>query len=272
MTIEEIILKRSNRGMDILKNYLPRDFCTRAAKKLLSLKRGVVILATGFYVAGYAETDGPAGTYFLTKSLKKAGFNPVIATDRFCEGFFDDIKTIYLNDDFDPEEILKEYDPISLISIERCGVNINGRYENMRGVDISEFTVPIDKLFDLAKENDIYTIGVGDGGNEIGMGNLKDAILKELSLVPCKTETSDLIIATVSNWGAYGLLAEISVLLGENFFVSYDEIFSYLERTVSIGSVDGVTKKRTPTVDGFNEFIERTVVDEINSYIDDKLK
>ena len=59
---ESIILRHSGRGMNLLREYLPEDYCAEAAKEILSWPKGIVFLTTGFYVAGFAETDGPAGT------------------------------------------------------------------------------------------------------------------------------------------------------------------------------------------------------------------
>lgn len=274
MTIEDIILQYSQRGMDVLSRYVPDGFCASAAKKIYALGRKNILLTTGFYVEGYAETDGPPGTFFLAKTLKKLEFSPVILTDSFCKDFFTDeeIPVVYLEKGFDREKILSEYEPVALISIERCGENINGDYANMRGVSIAEYTADIDKLFEFALEKGIYTIGIGDGGNEIGMGNLKDVISAELSLVPCKTEVSDLIIATVSNWGAYAIAAELSVLEKKNIFATYDEIYGYIEYIVSKGSVDGVKKAHTPTVDGYEKQIEKEIIDSINQYINENIQ
>lgn len=273
MTIEDIILQHSQRGMDVLKAHLVPDFCSAAAKKLFALERKNILLTTGFYVAGYAETDGPPGTFYFAKALRKLGFSPVILTDSFCEGFFDGdtIPVVYLESGFDCEAILEKYDPIALVSIERCGENIQGDYANMRGVSIAEHTADIDKLFDLALEKGIYTVGVGDGGNEIGMGNLKDVIATQLSLVPCKTEVTDLVIATISNWGAYGLTAELSLLAGENLFAPYDEIYAYIEEIVAKGSVDGVKKEHIPTVDGYVPEVEKSLIEQVNDYINTNL-
>lgn len=40
----------------------------------------------------------------------------------------------------------------------------------MRGIDITEWTAPLSQLTLLG----LHTIGVGDGGNEIGMGRVED--------------------------------------------------------------------------------------------------
>ena len=88
-TIEDIILMDSHRGMDELRPYLPEFYCEEAAKAILSWRRGPVLLATGFYVAGHAETDGPTGTVVLAKALQKLGFEPHILTDEACSHYFE---------------------------------------------------------------------------------------------------------------------------------------------------------------------------------------
>ncbi|MBR1811945.1 MAG: DUF4392 domain-containing protein [Clostridia bacterium] len=269
MSIEDIVLRHSGRGMDILRPHLPPDFIEQTADKLLALERKNILLTTGFYVAGYAETDGPPGTLFLAKALQALGFSPLILTDSFCRGFFEEsgIPIRYLEKGFDAKAILADYAPVCLISIERCGENIQNDYANMRDVSIAEHTVEIDKLFDEALRQGVYTIGIGDGGNEIGMGNVKDIITTDLSLTPCRTEVTDLLIASVSNWGAYGLTAALSVKTGTNLFDDYKTVDDYIKYIVSKGSVDGVNKTHVPTVDGYEPAVEQEIVDRLNAYI-----
>ena len=73
--IEDIILRHSGRGMQLLREFLPENYCREAAAALLELDRGEVLLLTGFYVAGYAETDGPVGTY--GNGPEEAGLYPL---------------------------------------------------------------------------------------------------------------------------------------------------------------------------------------------------
>ena len=61
--------------------YLDEHYCLRAAGRLLSLPKGCILLTTGFYVAGHAETDGPPETVALAYTLQKAGFTPVKKAD-----------------------------------------------------------------------------------------------------------------------------------------------------------------------------------------------
>lgn len=286
MQIEDIILKYSNRGMDQLRPYLEADFCSKAAKKIVELQKCAaqeqrkVILTTGFYVKGFAETDGPLGTYVLGRVLERTGIEPVIVTDRYCRGFFEstgwDIYYMPLKDDIDDQNrggiveadqktsanmlFLEKINPIAMIAIERCGENIYGDYANMRGISIRENTAPVDKLFETAMQKNIFTIGIGDGGNEIGMGNVQKVTSEKLSLVPCRICTDQLIIATVSNWGAYGLAASLQMYHKSNKLMpSWEEVRTFLEYIVDMGCVDGVLGDARCSVDGFDPEIEQEI-------------
>jgi hypothetical protein len=103
-----------------------------------------------------------------------------------------------------------------------------------------------------------FTIGIGDGGNEIGMGKIPwEVIAKNIPnghLIACRVPTDYNIVCGVSNWGAYGLAAGVWHLRGMKFD---EELFSpERERTLwekvlqEAVLVDGVTGQRTLTVDG----------------------
>ncbi|MCD8348555.1 MAG: DUF4392 domain-containing protein [Lachnospiraceae bacterium] len=265
-TIEDIVLRYSGRGMSQLKEYLETAYCKKAAERPLSLERGTVFLTTGFYVAGHAETDGPPGAFSIALALKKLGFTPIIITDRICDGLFEPegIFVLYVGVHANTawyQSLIDHFHPVCLISVERCGRNQNHEYANMRGVSISEQTAHIDTMFELASSAHILTIGIGDGGNEIGMGNLKDVISEKLSLIPCEITVDELIIATTSNWGAYALVAYLDLLQEQPLFPSYETISGYLCRIVALGCVDGVTKQPIPSVDGFSSEIEHEIID-----------
>lgn len=265
--IENIILQHGYRGMPSLAKYLPENYLELTAKKILSWPKGKVLIATGFYVAGYAETDGPLGAFALAKALTKLGYEPIIITDKYCQGFFElaelAVEYVTLNaSQADLEKILEKYRPVGLIAIERCGTNIAGDYANMSGKSVAAETAPIDLLFDMAYGK-IPTVGIGDGGNEIGMGNVQNAIVKELALVPCRTKVDNLVLATVSNWGGYGLVAALSVEVGQKLLPIYAEIEEYLTKIVALGSIDGVLKQHVLSADGFGLDIEKEILNSL---------
>lgn len=263
-TVESIALRHSGRGMTALRPSLPADYCLRAAKALLSRRRGTVLLTTGFCVGGAAETDGPPGTLCLAKALRPLGFAPVVVTDGICRGIFETegIPVCYASagdGDAFYQRLLEDYAPSALISIERCGRDAGNDYRNMRGESIAPWTAPIDTMFQLARQRDILTIGIGDGGNEIGMGNVRGAILDHLSIRPCTVTVDNLIIATTSNWGAYALVCALGRVAGACLLPDFGEMRDYLCRLADRGCVDGVTGRPTATVDGFSQEIEEEV-------------
>ena len=279
--IEEIVLRHSQRGMLTLQKGLDPEYCTKAAEAILSWKSengpSAIYLTTGFYVAGYAETDGPVGTAMLALALSHLGFTPVILTDKFCEGFFEPLglQTRYLKINAGQEEMERLIDddhPVGMISIERCGINSRNDYENMRGISIKENTAPCDDIFKMALQRGIPTVGVGDGGNEIGMGNVQEVIAQKLSLVPCVVKCTYLVIASVSNWGAYGLCAALSVLTSQQLVQDIGWVEAFLNRTVEIGSVDGVTHERIAHVDGYDETVEREIVTALRNTVEESVK
>ena len=130
----------------------------------------------------------------------------------------------------------------------------------MRGRDITEFTAPAHLLFErtAGRTPRIATIGIGDGGNEIGMGKVpRDTIRRNIpngELIACRVPTDHLIVAGVSNWGAYALAAGVLLLRGAK---ASPELFDpdrerrLLQVMVEQGPlVDGVTGQQTVTVDG----------------------
>jgi hypothetical protein len=115
------------------------------------------------------------------------------------------------------QEALDKLKPALMLSVERPGITADGRYFNMHGRDISAFTAKFDLFFNLGT---CPTIAFGDGGNEIGMGNVNH-LLTELPIAPSITTCDELVIATVSNWGVYGVIAELSELVGQDLFTCF---------------------------------------------------
>ncbi|KFR12495.1 hypothetical protein N306_04568, partial [Opisthocomus hoazin] len=103
-----------------------------------------------------------------------------------------------------------------LIAIERAGMAADGNYYNARKVNIKHLVDPIDDLF-LAAQTiaGVTTTGVGDGGNELGMGKVKDAVKKHIKngdVIACDVEADFTIVAGVSNWGGYAIACALYVL------------------------------------------------------------
>lgn len=258
-SIEDIVLQNDTRGISQLRGYLPANFIGTSADRVMEHK-GKVLIVTGFYIAiaGAPETDGPPGAIAIGEGLKAQGFDVAYITDKWSkdvmEAIAGDTEVInfpimshYESSQF-ANELLNLHKPSLLISTERAGLVGDGTYRNWKGVDISEFNAKIDHIFDQHPES----IGIGDGGNEIGMGNLKEVIpsMENLPDDPCVTTTSDLIIASCSNWGAYGLMAQISLIAGKNLLPSVERAYQWVKETVDAGAVEGMSGEKKDWVDG----------------------
>ncbi len=224
----------------------------RLAAQSLRLARRVAIVS-GFYIpdATAGETDGPPGAKALGNALNNLGIDVDYVTDPWNAPLF---QALGLTPIVGDEQFLDRTRPTHLVSIERAGRSRDGRYRNMRGVDITPTTAPLDKHFIEASRLGLTTIGIGDGGNEIGMGRV---FAETLATIPhgkdiaCVVPTDFCIAAGVSNWGAFGLVGALSVLAGRNLLPTPDECYKDLERLVAVGgAVDGVSHRREPTVDG----------------------
>jgi hypothetical protein len=152
------------------------------------------------------------------------------------------------------QEIISNLQPSAVVAIERCGRTGSGHYRNMLGTEITPFTAQIDDLFASATgDPGVVRVGVGDGGNEIGMGSLADYIPTELGIAdPVATRVDHLVLATVSNWGVYGIIAYLSRLAGSDLLPVEGEEARTLEMMVALGAIDGLTRRAEPSVDGFS--------------------
>lgn len=256
-----------------------------AAASLATATR--VGLITGFFVprgdVAAPETDGPVGTALLAAALAACGVPARIAVDtpsveavRSAVRATEEMVTvdeIVLGQEGAIEETIAlwRHDRLShVVAIERCGRSADGKPRNMRGVDVSPWTLPLDSLFEggpWAK------LAVGDGGNEVGMGKLPAGLIAEHvpngAEIACVTSCDHLVVAGVSNWGAYGLMAALAVLRPDwrptiaKFLTAERDFFVTDSIVKEAGAVDGVTAQRVATVDGFGPEIHGPLVDRL---------
>jgi len=151
---------------------------------------------------------------------------------------------------------------------QEVAVDKRNRCQTMRGIDITASTSPAHLLFEHAArlEPAVTTIGIGDGGNEIGMGKIPWNIIQRNipggGPIACRVPVDFLIVCGVSNWGAYALGAGVRLLRG----AAHDAELHDLERErqllqfmVDFGPlVDGRAGTRSATVDGltFEQYAE----------------
>uniref|UniRef100_UPI0037E8E360 D-glutamate cyclase, mitochondrial-like n=1 Tax=Semicossyphus pulcher TaxID=241346 RepID=UPI0037E8E360 len=184
------------------------------------------------------ETDGPPGAIAMATMLLSLGKQVTMVTDRRAvdmnqaiideavrNGVLKSAVPLVTFEDSGPDSALHflchHGDPSKprydhLVAIERSGRATDGNYYNMRGVNIKHLVDPIDNLFIAAKEiPGIITTGIGDGGNELGMGKVKEkveSLMPKGSLIACDVPADFAITAGVSNWGGYAVACGLYLL------------------------------------------------------------
>lgn len=228
------------------------------ALSLLETSRNPVII-TGFFIlaCGAAETDGPGGASVLSRALLRSGRRARLCSDPLCTGVLSacsaSVGGPLVETVTSPEEILQE-DTDLVVFIERLGRASDGRYYNMRGEDVSAAAVPLDGAAILARKRGIPVLGIGDGGNEAGLGIFREALSR---LMPgygrCLSviEADAAIPVDISDWGGYALAGLLSLPAGKWLGAEEEEVDAMLRALVAAGAVDGVNRRRAPTVDGF---------------------
>jgi hypothetical protein len=146
--------------------------------------------------------------------------------------------------------------------VERFKIEVPAERQNrchtMRGRDNSNETAPVHLMFEACREQRwLTTIGIGDGGNEIGMGKIPWNTIRHNipngGLIACRVATDYLVVSGISNWGAYGLATGIGVLRGQlpSDLFDIERERAILQAMISKGPlVDGVSGQPTLSVDG----------------------
>lgn len=227
-----------------------------------------MVIVTGFVVAeGMVETDGPPGAAVLGRALRRLGVRvrytsdpavlPVLeATLRALDEPVDVFA--YPEARNAAREVLEREQPTHLVAIERPGRGREGDYLNARGVSVAAWNRPLDEMFVNPRRRGLrrpVTIAVGDGGNEIGMGRVRARLQREgelLARIASVVTVDHLVVAGVSNWGAYGIVAQLGRLTGQRLLHTPAEERRLIEACVKAGAVDGLTRRAEPTVDALD--------------------
>lgn len=279
-TLEDLVLGGDRRGVSALRPLLSPTFVMDAARLILA-HPGKALVVTGFYVtrASAAETDGPPGAAAIASALAELGFEVAYVTDPACRDVVQaaDPSGRVIAVPVAPaarsvdlaRALLTREAPSILVSVERCGPSADGAYRNFRGEDIAPVTARLDALFDLHP----HSVGIGDFGNELGMGCLADVIpaCSGLPALPCVTRAERLVVAAVSNLGALGVVAALSAATGRPLLPTVEEDRERLRRCVAAGAVDGMSGLAEEAVDGLGPaaLAERVVA--LRRWVDERL-
>lgn len=159
---------------------------------------------------------------------------------------------------------LAQFSPTLVIATEKIGPNAEGIAHMSSGSPAAASRARTEHIFDMAAARGIPSIGIGDNGNEIGFGRIESAVKQWKpggERLATRVATDVLFPANVSNWGAYGVIAALSVLLGRTDLLHDAETERrMIEACVATNAVDGSTGRHILAVDGTPLAMQQAVV------------
>ncbi|EED92292.1 predicted protein [Thalassiosira pseudonana CCMP1335] len=243
------------------------------------------------------ETDGPPGAYSIALAAVGLGYRVTVVTDACNEKVFEAAREALLDgslknveqadglvqlvafpgehnmsdQDHDDLKVLAKSADL-LIACERAGPAADGNCYTMRAINMNEKSLiaPLHLMVDVVRDNNVKFLAIGDGGNEMGMGKVIDAVYQHIpngAKVGAVTAADHLIAASVSNWGGYALAGVAALvratdenattgagLLGwtEKCVPTEEAELELLQRCVDAGCRDGVSGQKEATVDGMS--------------------
>jgi D-glutamate cyclase len=250
-----------------------------------------VLLVSGAAVPDFmpvGENDGPIGTVVLARALAAMGHRVRIVTDPVAAPPFRgllravevDAEVLELGlDDMRLQERLADECDV-LCAIERLGGNVNGIIYGATGVSRAPHRANVDHMFDTARRAGKRTIGIGDGGNEIGFGNLHPQLSQALPeytykhVTPCGggvfsvVETDALLVANSSNMGANAVTAGLALLRRDLSLCHTAELEYELAHVgVGLGLIDGGTGQLRAWCDGVPPRANAAVVEVLRTIV-----
>ena len=155
--------------------------------------------------------------------------------------------------------------PAAVVSVEACGANALGVCHNAVGLDVTALQARSDVLWEKLRADGVPNIAIGDLGNEIGMGTIADHIKKYVPFTDrgeCQcgcgggilsaTRTDNIITATCSDWGCYGLMAALAYLKKDMEILHHEDMESEVMRVAARNGFIDMTGSLLPGIDGFS--------------------
>ena len=287
------------------REYTKEPLTVNSGKKLIeTLKQGdLVYIMTGFVLLPFkkAEMDGIVSSLLLARALVK-GFNvkPVIVCPKDCIKAVENLAYVvglHFHDNIEAlkqyplslaaiaftkhedeaerqaEELMAEGLPAAVISIECPGANSLGVYHNAVGVDVSDLEAKQDILFVKLKERGVLNIDIGDLGNELGMGALKEHLEEYVPYaaqggcqcvcnggILASVKADNIITATVSDWGCYGLIGALAYLKKDINIMHTKEMEKDALITASRSGMIDMYGDLIPAIDGCNLEMNTSIV------------
>jgi hypothetical protein len=206
------------------------------------------------------ENDGPFGALVLAGVLERIGHTVTIYTDpevapplRALIARAEQATAVaeLPREDRGEQRAAAEASDV-LIAIERLGGNPNGHIYGMTAKSRDGLRAQVDAMFAVHAALGRPSLGIGDGGNEIGFGSIREELVRRLPHInqadktPCgggvfaTVPTTRLVVGSTSNLASYGVCAALALLRGDPALCHSPEEERALHHVgVGLGLADG---------------------------------
>ncbi|MGH7277719.1 MAG: glutamate cyclase domain-containing protein, partial [Candidatus Rokuibacteriota bacterium] len=139
-------------------------------------------------------------------------------------------------------------------------------------------------LFLAAGARGVLTVAIGDGGNEVGMGGLRDIVESHVPNgktcgcgcgggIAAQSEAAALVTAVVANLGASAIAASLALLTGRRDVLASPELeMRSLAACAAAGAVDGQHNECVDSADGLGSRAYAAVLETIAAVVERRLK
>lgn len=252
----------------------------------------VVGLITGFpsrsfLGRGITETDGPVGAVYLARVLEEVlNAVPIIIIDpalqKYCvkpafsagllvttveraltakRGSVNAAALSFVDCPVEDDaahtaavRFMRELQPKALIAIEMPAIAADGFAHTASGrAIVHEHLAKADHFFQIAKETGVLRIGLGDGGNEMGMGNLRETLARISpigNIIAAMSDSDVPVVGASSNWAAYAIGVCLEALKGGVQVNRAIDLTGIIRRCAEEGAIDGYSSRPEAKVDG----------------------
>lgn len=272
-----------------------------AAKAILENVKpgGAAVLSCGLMIAPYMreEVDGTFGIAGLARAIAiGAGATPIVLTE---DSNIKRMELVIRAVGLDPqplEEALSASNkcalevlprdvnavkvlcdrihriaqPSLLLVSEKIGPSDIGVYRSGPGFDLTAISGKTQPLVDSFAERGLTTIGVGDGGNEVGMGKIKDTVRELFSGDSAAATVTDvLVVAASGNLGCYGIEAVLAAAWGMEEVLHNNDV----ERRMELASIfGGLIDPSTGFTDGWTDAMEPCIAQSFITLLQNAVK
>jgi len=245
--------------------------CYRAARRILDATPGRVALVTGTYNEKFfpgGETDGPIGAAVVGRVLGALGWKVTFCVEREiipamrslaeAAGASGDYEGLVIGGG-DHAELAERFD--GAIFIEKIGTNRCGVHHTSSGLASDCDDANVSGLVEGMNAAGKWTIGLGDGGNEVGFGAIVETVRElvrygDACRCPCEggiataLATETLYAASISNWAAYAIIAAMALIRKDFDLLHTPEMeLKLLELAPTVGCREGTVAEGKPFID-----------------------